>query len=84
MLINDKDDIEALVNACLDSYGIDRRYSPLILQELRDCTNLTHDQLKQAALELTAQLTSNNTTVATNFPSADQRLYESSHHYPNV
>lgn len=84
MPLNDKDDIEALVNACLDSYGIDHRYNALILEELRDCTNLTHDQLKQAALELTAQLTSNNTVLATNFPSADQRLFDSSHRYPNV
>ena len=96
MLIREKDDVEALVNACLDTSGIDRRYSALILEELRDCTNLTHDQLRQAAFELTTQLRSNNSpqyassnssrydSAATNIPSSDERLYESSIRYPNV
>ena len=76
MTINNKNDIEALVNTCLDSYGIDRRYSALILEELRDCTNLTHEQLTQAALELTAQLRSNNSVASTNIPPSNR--------YPNV
>lgn len=76
MPINNKNDIEILVNACLDSYGIDRRYNALILEELRDCTNLTHEQLKQAALELTAQLRSTNYVAATNVPPSNR--------YPNV
>jgi hypothetical protein len=53
------DDVETLVNACLDTSGIDRRYSAIILEELRDCTNLTHDQLREAAHELTAALGAN-------------------------
>lgn len=51
-----KDDVEELVNACLDTSGIDRRYSAIILEELRDCTNMTHDQLRAAAQELTTTL----------------------------
>ena len=51
-----KDDVEDLVNACLDTSGIDRRYSAVILEELRDCTNMTHDQLRAAAQELTKTL----------------------------
>jgi hypothetical protein len=85
-----------LVNAVLDTSGIDRRYSALILEELRDCTNLTHDQLRQAAYELTTQLKSNNSpqysslnssrydSAATNIPSSDERLYDSSVRYANV
>jgi hypothetical protein len=91
-----RDDVEALVNAVLDTSGIDRRYSALILEELRDCTNLTHDQLRQAAYELTTQLKSNNSpqysslnssrydSAATNIPSSDERLYDSSVRYANV
>ncbi len=91
-----RDDVVALVNAVLDTSGIDRRYSPLILEELRDCTNLTHDQLRQAAYELTSQLRSNNSpqystinssrydSPTTNTPSSNERFYDSSTRYPNV
>ncbi len=95
MPLRSKDDVEDLVNACLDTSGIDRRYSALIVEELRDCTNLTHDQLRQAAHELTSQLGSNSPqyasltssaydSAATNIPSSDERLYDSSNRYPDV
>jgi hypothetical protein len=95
MQIRAKNDVEDLVNACLDTSGIDRRYSALIVEELRDCTNLTHDQLRQAAHEITSQLSSNSPryasltssaydSAATNIPSSDERLYDSSIHYANV
>ncbi|CAF0948727.1 unnamed protein product [Didymodactylos carnosus] len=48
-----RDEAEALVRTCLDSQGIDRRYSALILEELRSAANLTHEQLQQAAQEIT-------------------------------
>jgi hypothetical protein len=96
MPLQGRSDVEALVNACLDTSGIDRRYSALILEELRDCTNLTHDQLRQAAYELTTQLKSNNSpqfgsvtssrydSAATNVPSSDEHLYDSSIRYANA
>ena len=95
MQIQTKSDVEDLVNACLDTSGIDRRYSAVILEELRDCTNLTHDQLRQAAHEITAQFGSNSPqyasftsstydSAATNLPSSDEHLYDSSVHYANV
>jgi hypothetical protein len=96
MQLHAKDDVEDLVNACLDTSGIDRRYSALIVEELRDCTNLTHDQLRQAAHEITAQFSSNSPqyasftssaaydSAATNLPSSDEHLYDSSIHYANV
>ncbi|CAF1094276.1 unnamed protein product [Rotaria sordida] len=95
MQIKGKDDVEELVNACLDTSGIDRRYSAIILEELRDCTNLTHDQLQQAAHEITSQLSSNSPQYAsftssvydsatTNIPSSDERLHDSSIYYNNV
>lgn len=81
-------DVEDLVNACLDTSGIDRRYSAIILEELRDCTNLTHDQLREAAYELTTTLGSNSPqyasmasstydSAATTPPSPDEHLYDS-------
>jgi hypothetical protein len=95
MRVDGKDNIEELVNACLDTSGIDRRYNALILEELRDCTNLTHDQLKQAAFELMRQISSNSPqyasftssaydSPASNLPSSDERLYDSSIRYANV
>lgn len=88
-------DVEDLVNACLDTSGIDRRYSALIVEELRDCTNLTRDQLRQAAQELTTTLGSNSPqyasftsstydSVATRVPSSDELLYDSSSPYSTV
>ena len=69
MQLRPKDDVEALVNACLDTSGIDRQYSALILEELRDCTNLTHDQLREAAQELTANLGANHPPYTSMSPS---------------
>jgi hypothetical protein len=44
------------INDLLEFYmhreGIDRRYSELILQELHDATEMTNDQLQEAASEL--------------------------------
>ncbi len=40
------------MNIYLKQEGIDRRYSQLILQELYDATEMTNDQLNQAANEL--------------------------------
>lgn len=88
-------DVEDLVNAYLDTSGIDRRYSALILEELRDCTNLTYDQLQQAAQEMTSRLSSNSPQYAsftssvydsatTNLPSSDERLYDPSNYYRRV
>ncbi|CAF3563953.1 unnamed protein product [Adineta steineri] len=89
------DDVKDLVNACLDTSGIDRRYSALILEELRDCTNLTHDQMREAALEITTTLGSNSPqyasftssvydSVATRVPSSDELIFDSTNQYANV
>ncbi len=48
----EKKPIDDLLNFYLRSEGIDRRYSKLILQELHDATEMTNDQLEQAATEL--------------------------------
>ncbi|CAF1600566.1 unnamed protein product [Adineta ricciae] len=91
-----KDNIENLVNACLDTSGIDRRYSALILEELRDCTNLTPDQMRAAAHEITTTLGSSSPqfasftssvydSVATRIPSSDELIFDSaSNQYVNV
>ncbi|CAF4042667.1 unnamed protein product [Rotaria magnacalcarata] len=90
-----RDDVEELVNACLDTSGIDRRYSAIILEELRDCTNLSPDQMRQAAHEITTTLGSNSPqyasfassiydSAATRVPSPDELLFDSSNHYANV
>jgi hypothetical protein len=95
MQLHGRNDVEKLVNSYLDKSGIDRRYSALILEELRDCTNLTHDQLTQAAREITTTLGSNSPqyasftssnydSAATNVPSSDERLYDSTIRYANV
>jgi hypothetical protein len=95
MQLPPKDNVEVLVNACLDTTGIDRRYSAIILEELRDCTNLTPDQMRQAAHEITSTLGSSSPqyasftssvydSVATRVTSSDERLFDSSSHYPNV
>ncbi|CAF3545967.1 unnamed protein product [Rotaria sp. Silwood1] len=95
MPIEAKDHVEELVNACLDTSGIDRRYSAIILEELRDCTNLTHDQMRQAAHEITTTLGSQSPqyasftssvydSVATRVPSSDELIFDSSTHYANV
>ena len=50
------DDVNMPVDNLIDIYlrqeGIDRRYSQLILQELHDATEMTNEQLNQAADEL--------------------------------
>jgi len=92
---DEKDGVEDLVNACLDTTGIDRRYSAVILEELRDCTNLTHDQMREAAHEITTTLGSNSPqyasftssvydSVATRVPSTDEIIFDSSIQYGNV
>lgn len=89
------DEVEDLVNACLDTSGIDRRYSAIIVEELRDCTNLTHDELRQAAHELTTTLGSNSPqyasftsstydSAATRVPSSDELVLDSLNSYKNV
>ncbi|CAF0938668.1 unnamed protein product [Rotaria sordida] len=95
MEIETKDDVKELVNACLDTSGIDRRYSAIILEELRDCTNLTHDQMRQAAHEITTTLGSQSPqyasftssiydSAATRVPSSDELIFDSPIHYANV
>ena len=95
MSVPGKDDVEELVNACLDTSGIDRRYSAVILEELRDCTNLTHDEMREAAREITTTLGSNSPqyssftssvydSAATRITSSDERLFDSTNHFPNV
>ncbi len=41
-----------LLELYLKQEGIDRRYSQLILQELSEATDMTNDQLNQAAHEI--------------------------------
>lgn len=95
MSVPGKDDVEELVNACLDTSGIDRRYSAVILEELRDCTNLTPDEMREAAHEITTTLGSNSPqyasftssvydSAATRITSSDERLFDSTNHFPNV
>lgn len=95
MSVPGKDDVEELVNACLDTSGIDRRYSAVILEELRDCTNLTPDEMREAAHEITTTLGSNSPqyasftssvydSAATRITSSDERLFDSTSHFPNV
>ncbi|CAF3322654.1 unnamed protein product [Rotaria socialis] len=90
-----RDDVEELVNAYLDTSGIDRRYSAIILEELRDCTNLTPDQMRQAAHEITTTLGSNSPqyasfassiydSAATGVPPPDELLFDSLNHFANV
>lgn len=89
MTLPASDNVEELVNACLDTSGIDRRYSAIIMEELRDCTNLTPDQMRQAAQEITSTFGSNSPqyasftssiydSVATRVTSSDERLFDSS------
>ena len=44
--------VDNLLNYYLRQEGIDRRYSQLILKELFDATEMTNDQIDQAASEL--------------------------------
>ena len=44
--------VDNLLNHYLRQEGIDRRYSQLILKELFDATEMTNDQIDQAASEL--------------------------------
>ena len=95
MQLKTNDKVEELINAYLDTSGIDRRYSTVILKELRDCPNLTDDQLRQAAHEVTARLSSSSPQYAsltssvydsavTNISSSDEHLYDSSVYHYNV
>ena len=56
--------------------GIDNRYSQLILKELHDATDMTNDQMNQAANEListTLSTTSNKPVNNNNNSSTDNR-----------
>ena len=44
--------VDNLLNLYLHQEGIDKRYSQLILKELHDATDMTNDQLNNAATEL--------------------------------
>ena len=57
--------IDDLLNFYLKKEGIDRRYSKLILQELHDATEMTNDQLEEAANEI-IKTNSNNSIEANN------------------
>jgi len=80
MSVPGKDDVEELVNACLDTSGIDRRYSAVILEELRDCTNLLGSNSPQYASFTSSVYDS----AATRITSSDERLFDSTNHFPNV
>ena len=95
MTLPTNSNVEELVNACLDTSGIDRRYSAIIMEELRDCTNLTPDQMRQAAQEITSTFGSNSPqyasftssiydSVATRVTSSDELLFDSSNHHSTV
>ena len=47
-----KKPVDNLINMYLNQEGIDRGYSQLILQELYDATEMTNDQINQAADEI--------------------------------
>ena len=52
--------LDNLLKLYLNQEGIDRRYSHLILRELKGATELTDDQLNQAANELISTTSSNS------------------------
>lgn len=52
--------LDNLLNLYLNQEGIDRRYSHLILRELKGATELTDDQLVQAANELISTTSSHS------------------------
>lgn len=47
--LNQNKPMDNLLNIYLNNEGIDRRYSQLILRELYDATELSNDQLNEAA-----------------------------------
>lgn len=55
--------VNNLLNYYLNQEGIDRRYSQLILKELHDATDMTSDQLNQAANEILTKTKSISTTT---------------------
>jgi hypothetical protein len=57
--------VNNLLNFYLNQEGIDRRYSQLILKELHDATDMTSDQLNQAANEILTKSISTPTTTTT-------------------
>ncbi|CAF1113891.1 unnamed protein product, partial [Didymodactylos carnosus] len=65
---NDNDYAQNLVYGILDNSDIDIRYTALILEELKGATNLTHEQLRQAAQEITLGNT-NNTNLSSQYTS---------------
>ena len=62
--------VDNLLNMYLNQEGIDRRYSQLILKELYDATEMTNDQLNQAATELISKTSNNNSTTTSPKPSS--------------
>ena len=60
--------LDNLLSQYLSQEGIDRRYSHLILRELHDATDLTEDQLNQAANELIADDSSSRTSTSIRAP----------------
>lgn len=63
--------LDNLLSQYLSQEGIDRRYSHLILRELHDATDLTEDQLNQAANELITDDTPSRTTSIRSPPTPD-------------
>jgi hypothetical protein len=57
--------VNNLLNFYLNQEGIDGRYSQLILKELHDATDMTSDQLNQAANEILTKSISTPTSTAT-------------------
>lgn len=63
----------------LNQEGIDRRYSQIILQELHEATEMTNDQINQAANELI------RTTGSVIVPLRNQgNINRSAHNFHNV
>ena len=50
--MNESRPVDDLLNMYLKQEGIDNRYSQLILRELHDATEMTNDQINNAASEL--------------------------------
>jgi len=52
--------VDNLLNMYLNQEGIDKRYSQLILRELHDATDMTHEQINHAASELITNKSNKN------------------------
>lgn len=77
--------VDNLLNIYLNKEGIDRRYSRLILQELYDATELSNDQLNQAADEIiSSNVLSQNNANNTKTNYANGKIANNSNLNPNV